>query len=60
MSTFDPEQHEKQVEQAWMNYYRREAQIDAFDKFIDLALDGVVTMDEAIQAFKEEYVDDEQ
>lgn len=30
----------------------------AFDKMIDLALDGVVTMPEAIEAFKEETVED--
>ena len=28
---------------------------ETFDKFIDLALDGVVTMDEAIKGFKELY-----
>lgn len=30
-----------------------------FDKLIDLALDGVVTMPEAIQAFKEEIAEPE-
>lgn len=28
---------------------------ETFDKFIDLALDGVVTMEEAISGFKELY-----
>ena len=30
-----------------------------FDKLIDLALDGVVTMPEAIEAFKEEISEEE-
>lgn len=59
MSTFDPEQHEKMVAQAWLDYYERDARIEAFDKFIDLALDGVITMDEAIKGFKEEYYDEQ-
>lgn len=48
---FDPEQHEQDVEARW----RRLMMFDAFDHFIDLALDGVITRPEAIQAFKEEY-----
>lgn len=39
---------------------KRHAQViklETFDRFVDLALDGVVTMDEAITGFKELYAD---
>lgn len=37
----------------------RRYKYQAFDKLIDLALDGVVTLPEAIQAFREEISDEE-
>ena len=30
-----------------------------FDKFVDLALDGVITMDQAIKGYREECLDDD-
>lgn len=51
---FDPEAHEEWVSAR----YRRIAMFDAFDKFMDLALEGVITREEAITAFSEEYADE--
>lgn len=48
---FDQGAHDDQVEAA----YRRINRIAAFDKFVDLALDGVITMPQALQGFQEEY-----
>lgn len=45
---FDANEHDARI----VEYYRRQARIKAFDQFIDLALDGVVTLDEAIEAYK--------
>lgn len=50
---FDPEQHEKEVAER----FARLAKYDAFDRLIDLALIGQVTLEDAIQAFREEYVE---
>lgn len=48
---FDPTEHETQIAEA----YERIARVDAFDKFVDLALEGTITMDEALKAYREEY-----
>lgn len=48
---FDNDEHERKLAER----YRRLGAIDAFDKFVDLALDGVITMDEAIKGYVEEY-----
>lgn len=54
---FDNEAHEVFVSQRFIEEALRKNKLAAFDKFIDLALDGVITMDEAILGFREEYVD---
>lgn len=54
MSEFDNEAHEAFLAER----YERVNRLDAFDRFVDLALDGVISMDEAIKAFTEEYGDD--
>lgn len=51
--TFDPERHEAEIAER----YEQIARIDAFDRFVDLALEGTITMDEAIKAYREEYVE---
>lgn len=52
---FDPDRHEKEVAER----YARLAKYDAFDRFIDMALDpdSPVTRAEAIGQFAEEYAD---
>lgn len=50
MEVFDFDAHEKQVAAK----YQQLARIEAFDKFIDLALDGVVSFDSAVQGYLEE------
>ena len=54
MSEFNNDQHERQLAER----YQQLARIDAFDRFVDMALDGVISMDEAIQAYREEYLSD--
>lgn len=54
MEAFDNDAHEAQVAER----YRRLALFDAFNGFVDMALDGVITMSEALQGFREEYADD--
>ena len=58
---FDPEQHELDVQRYWATMtsekYEALAKVGAFDRFIDMALDGVITMEEAIKGFKEEYTE---
>ena len=46
----------------WISERRRKEieernRLETFDKFVDLALDGVITMDEAITGFVEEWGD---
>lgn len=48
MSEFDPAQHERDVH---ANYLRLQ-RYALFDELIDYALDGVVTMPEAIAQYK--------
>lgn len=45
---FDPEAHEAQVQAS----YERINKYALFDELIDFALDGVVTLDEAVAQFK--------
>ncbi len=52
---FDNQQHEAFLAER----YERLARIDAFDRFVDLALDGAISMDEALKAFREEYIDEQ-
>lgn len=47
---FDPEEHERQVEQ---RYYQL-AKYKAFDRLVDLALDGIITLEEAKAAWLNE------
>lgn len=54
---FDNEAHEVFVSRRFIEEAERKNRLAAFDKFVDLALDGVITMDEALQGFREEYVD---
>lgn len=37
--------------------YERLSMYDAFDRFVDMALEGEITLKEAINAFEEEYSD---
>lgn len=48
---FDNDAHEAHIAAR----YERLAAIAAFDAFIDMAIDGVITMDEALKAYKDEY-----
>lgn len=58
MAGFNPEEHEKFVSQRFIEEAKRRSRIEAFDRFVDLALDGVITLDQAITGFKEEYGDE--
>lgn len=49
---FDNVAHERHIAER----YERIARLAAFDAFVDLALDGAITMDEAIKGFTEEYI----
>lgn len=49
-SVFDNDAHELRVAER----FRQLARYDAFDQFVDLALDGVIEMDEAISAYVED------
>lgn len=53
---FDPEAHDTFVSERFLLEAQRRSKLEAFDKFIDLALDGVITMEQAIQGFAEEYI----
>jgi hypothetical protein len=46
--SFDPEQHDAHVAAS----YERLFKFDAFDRLIDMALDGQITVEEAIGAYK--------
>lgn len=48
METFDQNKHDQEVAER----YRQLARFDAFDKFIDMALDGKMTMGEALAEFE--------
>lgn len=48
---FDNEAHERAVAER----YRRLAMYDAFNTFVDLALDGTITLEQALTAFMDEY-----
>lgn len=48
MEQFDFEAHEARVSER----YRQIARIKAFDFLVDMALDGVITMTQAIEEFK--------
>lgn len=48
---FDYEEHERQVSER----YAQLAKYDAFDQLVDMALDGVITIDEALAGFKYEF-----
>ena len=50
---FDNEAYEQQIAER----YRQLARFDAFDKLVDMALDGVITMDEAQVAWESEEID---
>jgi hypothetical protein len=54
MEAFDQDRHEADVAER----YRRLALFDAFDQFVDMALDNVISMPEALQGFAEEYGED--
>lgn len=43
--------------EAVAKYVRRLAAYEAFDTIIDMALDNVITMDEAISAYKIDFID---
>lgn len=50
---FDFDEHERQVSER----YRQLALYESFDKLIDMALDGVITMDQAKVAWENDEVD---
>lgn len=39
----------------WYKELEHRNKIETFDRFVDLALDGVITVEQAIEGFKEEY-----
>jgi hypothetical protein len=47
METFDERQHEKHLAER----YARLARYEAFDRFVDMALDGQIGREDAIRAF---------
>lgn len=55
--------HEKQPEAPDLEleqlaaYYERQAKYEAFDKLIDMVLDGVITMDQAKVAWESEVLE---
>jgi len=50
MSSFDFEQHERML----ADRYAQLAKYEAFDKLIDMVLDGVITLDDAKSAWQSE------
>lgn len=52
MEKFDQEKHDQEVAER----YARIAVYDAFDKLVDMALDGVITMEDAKKAWESETV----
>lgn len=52
-STFNFEEHELQIAER----YRQLALFDAFDKLVDMALDGVITMSDAQVAWESEQLE---
>lgn len=52
-TSFDFEEHERQLAER----YRRLARYDSFDKLVDLALDGVISMADAKSAWEAEEID---
>lgn len=47
---FDPEMA------ALAEYYERKARIESFDKLVDLALDGIISMEDAKDAWEHEQI----
>lgn len=54
MEQFDNDAHNAFISERFAAETERRDRLAAFDKFVDLALEGVITMDEALKAFKEE------
>lgn len=52
---FDNDAHNAWVSKRFTLEAERRNRIAAFDKFVDLALDGVIEMPQAISGFVEEY-----
>lgn len=50
---FDFDEHERQIAERYLQLARYEA----FDKLVDMALDGVITMDQAKTAWESEEMD---
>lgn len=53
LADFDFDEHERQIAER----YRQLARYEAFDKLVDLALDGVITMEEAKIAWFQDEAD---
>ena len=51
MSEFDLNDHEKEIAE----FYEKQVAYSAFDKLVDLALDGVITLDQALTEYKQDY-----
>lgn len=51
---FNNEEHEAKVTASWARLIEQRRNYALFDKFVDLALDGVITMPEAIEGYQEE------
>jgi len=58
MEKFDSDKHDAFVSERFKREAERRNRVDAFDKFVDLALDGVITMEQALTGFAEEYGDE--
>jgi len=52
-SAFDWEEHERQLAER----YTQLARYEAFDKLVDMALDGVISMEDAKTAWESEVLD---
>lgn len=50
-----PEAEDRELE-VLAAYYERQVKYDAFDKLVDMALDGVITMEQAKTAWESEVV----
>jgi hypothetical protein len=55
MAEFDNDAHEAMLAER----YRKMALLETFDTLVDMALDGVITMDQAIEEYKLELAQDE-
>lgn len=44
----------------WYEDLERKARYELFDSFVDLALDGVITVEQAIEGYREKTIDEKE